>query len=153
MKWDLSPAPTCSAPSDLGYDRQYSGKFQEDLLCADHKSHCRLFLKKSNTLTWLWRPSEHIHLLVRDGKEPEGVARTMQLIAGRTGQEYNQRKMRRGAFLEDRYRLRAKTFKSDIYSGNPEMPLQGPQVINLISINAEDLAFFSGVKFMYLWNP
>jgi protease-4 len=42
---------------------------------------------------------------------------------------------------------------SRTYSGYPEMPLQGPQVINLISINAEDLALFSGVQFMYLWNP
>jgi len=42
------------------------------------------------------------------------------------------------------------TYKSNIYS---EMSRQGPQVINLISINAEDLALFSGVKFMYLWNP
>ncbi len=49
--------------------------------------------------------------------------------------------------------VRPKTFTSNIYSGNPEMALQGPQVINLISINAEDLAFFSGVQFMYLWNP
>jgi len=45
---------------------------------------------------------------------------------------------------------RPETYKSNIYS---EMPQQGPQVINLISINAEDLAFFSGVQFMYLWNP
>jgi protease-4 len=49
--------------------------------------------------------------------------------------------------------VRPKTFKSNIYSGYPEMPLHGPQVINLISINAEDLALFSGVQFMYLWNP
>ncbi len=49
--------------------------------------------------------------------------------------------------------IRPKTFTSNIYSGYPEMPLQGPQVINLISINAEDLALFSGVQFMYLWNP
>lgn len=42
------------------------------------------------------------------------------------------------------------SFKSNIYS---EMPLPGPQTINLISINAEDLSLFSGVQFMYLWNP
>ena len=41
-------------------------------------------------------------------------------------------------------------FKSNIYSGTP---VQGPQVVNLISINAEDLSLFSGVQFMYLWNP
>jgi protease-4 len=48
---------------------------------------------------------------------------------------------------------RPNAFKSNIYSGYPEMPLQGPQVINLISINAEDLALFSCVQFMYIWNP
>jgi putative transposase len=31
----------------------------------------------------------------------------MQLIAGRTGQEYNQRKTRQGAFWEDRYHATA----------------------------------------------
>jgi hypothetical protein len=33
------------------------------------------------------------------------------------------------------------------------MPLLGSPVINLISINAEELSLFSGVQFMYLWNP
>lgn len=42
------------------------------------------------------------------------------------------------------------TLKSNIYS---ETPMQVPQVINLISINAEDLSLFSGVQFMYLWSP
>jgi len=41
-------------------------------------------------------------------------------------------------------------FKSNIYS---DMPLPGPQTINLITINAEDLSLSSGVRFMYLWNP
>jgi protease-4 len=49
--------------------------------------------------------------------------------------------------------FRPKTFKSNIYSEYSEMPMSGPQVINLISINAEDLPLFSGVQFMYLWNP
>jgi protease-4 len=49
--------------------------------------------------------------------------------------------------------IRPKTFKANIYSESSEMPLLGPQVINLISINAEELALFSGVQFMYLWNP
>jgi len=51
--------------------------------------------------------SNHIHLLVRDRQEPEGIPRTIQLIAGRTGQEYNQRKNRKGAFWEDRYHATA----------------------------------------------
>lgn len=46
--------------------------------------------------------SNHVHLLVRDTKVPS-IARSMQLIAGRVAQEYNNRKRRRGAFWEDRY--------------------------------------------------
>ncbi|MEW6571701.1 MAG: signal peptide peptidase SppA [Nitrospirota bacterium] len=46
--------------------------------------------------------------------------------------------------------IRPKTFRSNIYSG---MSLQGPNFINLISINAEELSFLSGIQFMYLWNP
>jgi protease-4 len=49
--------------------------------------------------------------------------------------------------------IRPKTFKSNIYSEYSEMPLLGPEVVNLISINAEGFSFFSGVQFMYLWNP
>jgi len=50
--------------------------------------------------------SNHIHLLVRDGAESV-IAQSMQLAAGRTGQEYNQRKQRQGAFWEDRYHATA----------------------------------------------
>ena len=50
--------------------------------------------------------SNHIHLVVRDQGRGE-IARSMQLIAGRTGQEYNQRKHRHGAFWEDRYHATA----------------------------------------------
>ncbi len=46
--------------------------------------------------------SNHIHLLVRDTGEGV-IAESMQLIAGRTAQEFNQRKHRQGAFWEDRY--------------------------------------------------
>jgi putative transposase len=46
--------------------------------------------------------SNHVHLLVRDTKA-RCIARSMQLIAGRVAQEYNNRKRRRGAFWEDRY--------------------------------------------------
>jgi len=46
--------------------------------------------------------------------------------------------------------IRPRTFRSNIYSDTEP---QAPQVMNLISINAEDLAPFSGVHFMYLWHP
>jgi REP element-mobilizing transposase RayT len=45
--------------------------------------------------------SNHIHLLVKDtGRDV--IAQSMQLIAGRTAQEYNQGKNRHGGFWEDR---------------------------------------------------
>ena len=47
-----------------------------------------------------------MHLLVRDRGEGE-VIQSMQLVAGRTAQEYNQRKGRKGAFWEDRYHATA----------------------------------------------
>jgi REP element-mobilizing transposase RayT len=50
--------------------------------------------------------SNHIHLLIKD-TGPNVIARSMQLIAGRTGQEYNERKGRHGAFWEDRYHATA----------------------------------------------
>ncbi len=50
--------------------------------------------------------SNHIHLLVFDtGKNV--ISDSMQLIAGRTAQEYNKRKTRKGAFWEDRYHATA----------------------------------------------
>lgn len=51
--------------------------------------------------------SNHIHLLVADDKERNVIPDSIKLIAGRTGQEYNQRKNRKGAFWEDRYHATA----------------------------------------------
>ena len=51
--------------------------------------------------------SNHIHLLVADEGARDVIPNSMQLIAGRTGQEYNQRKDRKGAFWEDRYNATA----------------------------------------------
>jgi REP element-mobilizing transposase RayT len=51
--------------------------------------------------------SNHIHLLVSDDGVEDTIANSMQLIAGRTGQEYNQRKDRKGAYWEDRYHATA----------------------------------------------
>jgi REP element-mobilizing transposase RayT len=47
--------------------------------------------------------SNHIHLLVMNNKDPQAIPKSMQLIAGRTAQEFNRRKDRKGAFWEDRY--------------------------------------------------
>lgn len=47
--------------------------------------------------------SNHIHLLVQDDGGRDVLPKSIQLTAGRTAQEYNQRKKRKGAFWEDRY--------------------------------------------------
>ncbi len=50
--------------------------------------------------------SNHIHLLVIDSGR-EVIPKSIQLVAGRTAQEYNQRRKRKGAFWEDRYHATA----------------------------------------------
>jgi len=51
--------------------------------------------------------SNHAHLLVADDGDRDVIPKSMQLVTGRTGQEYNVRKNRKGAFLEDRYHAMA----------------------------------------------
>jgi putative transposase len=51
--------------------------------------------------------SNHIHLLVVDDGDRDVIPRSIQLVAGRTAREYNQRKKRKGAFWEDRYHATA----------------------------------------------
>lgn len=51
--------------------------------------------------------SNHIHLLVFDEKGRNVIPDSIKLVAGRTGQEYNLRKKRKGAFWEDRYHATA----------------------------------------------
>ena len=91
-----------------------------------HRCHKKEFLLKFSKdrkrwLQWLYQArkrygltilnymvtSNHIHLLVADYGDRDVIPRSMQLIAGRTGQEFNQRKGRNGAFWEDRYHATA----------------------------------------------
>ena len=51
--------------------------------------------------------SNHIHLLVADDANRKTIPDSIKLVAGRTGQEFNQRKKRKGAFWEDRYHATA----------------------------------------------
>ena len=90
-----------------------------------HRCHKREFLLKfardrRTWLRWLFEAkkryglcvlnymvtSNHIHLLVEDKGEGM-IPRSIQLIAGRTAQDYNRRKKRKGAFWEDRYQATA----------------------------------------------
>lgn len=84
-----------------------------------HRCHQQEFLLKfsrdrQNWIKWLHEAkkrydvsvlnyivtSNHIHLLVMDtGKN--AIPASMQLVAGRTAQEYNLRKKRKGAYWED----------------------------------------------------
>ena len=91
-----------------------------------HRCHKREFLLKfardrRRCLQWLFEAkkrygtsilnyavtSNHIHLLIKVNQGQDVLPQTIQLIAGRTGQEYNQRKERKGAFWEDRYHATA----------------------------------------------
>jgi putative transposase len=91
-----------------------------------HRCHKREFLLKFSKdrkrwLQWLYEArrrynltilnymvtSNHIHLLVADDGDREVIPSSMKLVAGRTGQEFNQRKNRKGAFWEDRYHATA----------------------------------------------
>ena len=53
------------------------------------------------------RANRHYVLLVSSGQDQEVIPKSVQLLSGRTGQEYNQRKNRKGAFWEDRYHATA----------------------------------------------
>ena len=91
-----------------------------------HRCHKREFLLKFSKdrhryLQWLYQArkryglmilnymvtSNHVHLLVVDDGDRDVIPNSMQLVAGRTGQEYNQRKDRKGAYWEDRYHATA----------------------------------------------
>jgi len=94
-------------------------------LFKTHRCHKKEFLLKfardrRRWLHWLYEAkkryglcvlnyvvtSNHIHLLVRDSG-PDVIPKSLQLIAGRTAQEYNNRKNRNGAYWEDRYHATA----------------------------------------------
>ena len=101
--------------------RAHRHHLPHDVWHITHRCHRRQFLLKfardrQAWIRWLYAArsryelcvldyavtANHIHLLVRDQGRGE-IARSLQLIAGRTAQAYNERKRRHGAFWEDRY--------------------------------------------------
>jgi putative transposase len=91
-----------------------------------HRCHRKQFLLKfakdrQRYLQWLYQArkrfgltvlnymvtSNHVHLLVVDDGARDVIPLSMQLVAGRMGQEYNRRKGRKGAYWEDRYHATA----------------------------------------------
>ena len=53
--------------------------------------------------------------MVSNNGDRDTIPKSIQLIAGRTGQEYNQRKSRKGAFWEDRYHATAISFDEHLF--------------------------------------
>ena len=51
--------------------------------------------------------SNHIHLIVVDDGNSDTIPKSIQLVAGRTARECNERKGRKGAYREDRYHATA----------------------------------------------
>lgn len=104
-------------------NRHYTPGYVWHLTHRCHKKEFLLKFAKDRTrwLLWLFEAkkryelsilnymvtSNHIHLLVFDDGGRDVIARSMQLVAGRSGQEYNTRKNRKGAFWEDRYHATA----------------------------------------------
>lgn len=83
------------------HNREFLLRFQRDRLRWRHwlfEARKRYRLSVLNYIV----TSNHVHLLVHD-KGDRRIAKSMQLVAGRVAQEFNQRKSRRGAFWEDRY--------------------------------------------------
>ena len=91
-----------------------------------HRCHQREFLLKfardrQTWMGWLFEArkrfhlcvlnymvtSNHIHLLVYDREGCDLIPNSVQLVAGRSGQAYNQRKQRNGAYWEDRFHATA----------------------------------------------
>ena len=83
-----------------------------------HRCHKKEFLLKfakdrKRCLQWLFEAkkryelsilnymvtSNHVHLLVYDSGGRDMISKSVQLVAGRTGQQYNQRKRRKDAFV------------------------------------------------------
>ncbi len=83
------------------HDRKFLLKFERDRLRWKYwllEACNRYGLSVLNYIA----TSNHVHILVKDSGKGE-IPKSMQLISGRTAQEYNQRKFRKGAFWEDRY--------------------------------------------------
>lgn len=89
--------------------------------CHKKESLLKFVRDRTNWIHWLFEArrrygleilnytvtTNHIHLLVHGTASRKIIPRSLQLVAGRTAQAYNQRKSRKGAFWEDRYHATA----------------------------------------------
>lgn len=123
-----------------------------------HRCHKKEFLLKFRRdrhewLKWLYEAKKrfdlrildymvtcnHVHLLVWDNGGKDAIPRSIHLVAGQTGQRYNRRKRRRGAYWEDRYHATA--------VDNDSHFLQCVAYIDLNMVRAGVVDYPSGWKF------
>jgi putative transposase len=122
-----------------------------------HRCHTREYLLKSSKdrrrrLHWLFEArkrygltilnytvtSNHIHLLVADDKERNVIPDSIKLTAGKTGQEFNHQKGRKGAYWEDRYHATA------IEGGEPLIQCTVHIDLNMVSLRLIRLRSYIG---------
>jgi putative transposase len=88
------------------HKRDFLLKFRRDRICWMHwlfEAKKRFGVSVLNYIV----TSNHVHLLVSDDTGKGDISGFMQLVQGRTAQEYNNRTNRKGAFWEDRYHATA----------------------------------------------
>ncbi|MBN1158916.1 MAG: transposase [Bacteroidales bacterium] len=88
------------------HKRDFLFKFKKDRICWMHwlfEAKKRFGVSVLNYIV----TSNHIHLLLSDNTAEGKIPVFMQLVQGRTAQEYNNRTKRKGAFWEDRYHATA----------------------------------------------
>ena len=142
-----------------------------------HRCHKREFLfkfdkYKKRWIHWLFEAkkrfglmilnfaimSNHIHLLVYD-VNVNIIPKSIQLIARRTGREYNRRKKRKGAFWEDRYHATAvKTgnhlkWTESIAVGDKEFEMEAKAKLGAKAIGRRELENNEGYELKESQNP
>jgi len=88
------------------HKRDFLFNFRKDRICWMHwlfEAKKRFNISVLNYIV----TSNHIHLLVSDDTIEANIPKFMQLVQGRTAQDYNNRINRKGAFWEDRYHATA----------------------------------------------
>lgn len=114
----MARASRTSRPGHLWHITQYCHNRQCLLKFSRDRQRWRHWLFEAKkrfglcVLNFSATPS-HVHLLVRDCGQGE-ITRSMQLVAGRTAQEFNRRKGRSGAFWEARYQARTIESRSQL---------------------------------------
>lgn len=87
------------------HKKEYLLRFAKDRRRWRHWLYVACRRHKLSVLNYI-ATSNHVHLLIVDAGN-RAISRSLQLVASRTAQEFNRRKVRHGAFWEDRYHATA----------------------------------------------